>query len=118
VQDLAGPRPGGDERVVAAHPGVAAGGALLEGAFGLAEEAVDVDRQASGAGAGARCPGTLDRLREHPVELAHVAEGEGAQEGAQGGGRHRLVAEQRLAGPAAQHVCVVDRVGAGDDRVD
>jgi hypothetical protein len=47
-----------------------------------------------------------------------VAEGEGAQEGAEGGGRHRLVAEQRLAGAGAQHVCVFDRVRAGGDRVD
>ena len=33
---------------------------------------------------------------EHPVELADVAEGEGPQERAQGGGRHHPVTEHRL----------------------
>ena len=86
--------------------------------FGLAEEAVDVDDQALSAGAGARIPGALDRLAQDPVELAHVAKGEGAQEGSKRGGGHRLVAEHHLSAAAAQHLCVLDRVRARRDRVD
>ena len=62
-------------------------------------------------GAGAQLPGALDRLAQHLVELAHVTEAEGAQEGAEGGGRHRLVTEQSLAAAGPQHVGVIARVG-------
>ncbi len=93
-------------------------GALLEGAFGLADEAVDVDYQAPCAWSRTRRPGALDRLARHQIELADVAEAEGAQEGAECRGRHRPVAEQGLGGAGAQHVCVLDRVSASRDCVD
>lgn len=44
-----------------------------------------------------------------------MAEGEGAQEGAQRGGGHHPVSEHHLAGSRAQHVGVVDVGAAGHD---
>jgi hypothetical protein len=52
------------------------------------------------------------------VQLADVAEGEGGQERAEGGGSHDPVAEHSGGLPSAQHVGVVDAVGAGHHRVD
>jgi hypothetical protein len=52
-----------------------------------------------------------------PAELADVAEGERAQERAQGGGGHHPVAEDLAGGAGAQYVGVVDAVAAGDHRL-
>ena len=46
--------------------------------------------------------------REHRVELTDVAEGEGPQECAQGGGRHHPVTEDRPGGARTEHVGVID----------
>jgi hypothetical protein len=47
-----------------------------------------------------------------------MAEGEGPQERAEGGGGHHPVGKHGLAGPRAQHVSVVDVGPAGDDGMD
>jgi hypothetical protein len=75
VQYLAGFRARGDDRVVAALARVAEPRALLGVAEDLADEAVDVDRQAPRARSGAGLPRARERLGEQPVELAHVPEG-------------------------------------------
>jgi hypothetical protein len=53
-----------------------------------------------------------------PVELAHMPEGERAQERAQRGGCHDAVAEHLAGGAAAQQVGVVDAVATRDHGVD
>jgi hypothetical protein len=117
VQDLAGVRARGEQRVVAELAGVAVAGALLGVAVDLADEGVDVDHQPPGAGAGTRGPGAPQQLAEHAVELAHVPECEGAQERPQRGGRHRPVAEHRLGPAGAQDLAVIDAVRAEQHRV-
>jgi hypothetical protein len=51
-------------------------------------------------------------LLDDLVELTDVPEAEGPKEGAEGGGRHYLVAEHLLGLTGPQHPAVVDRVGA------
>jgi len=117
VQDLAGLGARGQQRVVAEHFGVAVGGALLEPAADLAEKRVDVDHQSVRAGAGPGPPGASERLAEHAVELAHVTEGESAQEGAERRGSHHPMAKDLARRARAQQVAVVDRVRPGEDRM-
>ena len=62
VQRLARVGAGGEDRVVAEQPRVAVGGALLQAAADLADEAVDVDHQPPVAGPGAGLPRALKRL--------------------------------------------------------
>ena len=59
-------------------------------------------------GPGSERPGPAQRLGEDGVELADVAEGEGAQERPERRRRHDPVSEHRRRGPRAQHVGVVD----------
>src|SRR5680860_1157124 len=61
--------------------------------------------------------GALERLTQQLVELAYVPEGERPQEGAERGGRRNPAAEQPVRATGAQHVCIVDRVGAEHHRV-
>jgi len=98
--------------VVATHPRVAEGRALLLGTEHLADERIDIDDQAPLAGAGPRSPGALKCLGQDAVELADVPETKRPQECPERRRRSDLVAEH-LAGPArAQHVAVVDGIGA------
>ena len=80
VHDLAGVSPGGQQRVVAAHLGVAEARALLVVAVDLADRGVDVEHHRPVARAGAHGPGPAQRLARDDVELAEMTEGERAQE--------------------------------------
>jgi len=54
--------------VVAQQPRAAVGGALLQAAADLADEAVDIDHEAIGARARAGLPRALDRPAQQRVE--------------------------------------------------
>jgi hypothetical protein len=110
MQRLARVRPGGEDRVVAQQLGVPVGGALLQPAADLADEAVDVDHQPPVAGAGARPPGALDRHPEQPVELAHVPERKRTQKRPQRRRRRQPAPKQPPRAPGTQNVAVVDAV--------
>jgi hypothetical protein len=114
VQRLARIGAGGEDRVVAEQPGVAVGGALLED---LADEAVDVDHQPPAAGPRAGPPRPLDRPPQQRVELAHVPEGERAQERAERRRGGDPATQQPPGAPGPQHVGVVDAVGAQHHRI-
>jgi len=96
-------------------PGVAAAGARLGVAVGLAQRVIDVEvGQLVGTGQQRHLPGQGDQQPgRHRVELTDVAEGEAAQERPQRRGRphpgeqpaHRAVPQQRH---------VIDRVRPGD----
>ena len=116
MQRLAGVRARGQNRVVAQQVRVAVGGALLEPAADLADEAVDIDDQAIIAGTRAGLPGTLERLAEQRVELAHVPERERPQKRPQRRRRRQPAAQQPPRAPGPQHVAVVDAVSAHDHR--
>ncbi len=73
VEDLAGVGPGGQDRVVAEHSGVAEGGALLGLADHLTDRGVHVDHQATRAGRGAHRPCPGERMAHDGFELADVA---------------------------------------------
>jgi hypothetical protein len=116
VQDLAGVGARGQDRVVAEQMRVAVGGALLEPAAHLADEAVDIDHQPAVAGPGPGHPRALERLCEQPVQLADMTEGERAQERAQRRRRRQPAAEQPVRTSRPEHVGVVDAVGAKHHR--
>jgi len=84
----------------------------------LDDRRVEVDRQRLRARAGASCPRSPNDRLEGAVELAHVAEGERAQERPQRRGGDHPLPEHALRLAAAQHVGVVDRVTADKRRVD
>ncbi len=112
MQDLAGVRPRGQERVVAAPAGVAERGALLGAAEHLANERVDIDHEALVARAGASLPGTSQRVCQNAIELADVPERQRAQERAKRRGRGNLMAEQLPGPPGSQQTTVIDAVRA------
>jgi hypothetical protein len=118
VQHLAGVGPGGQQRMIAEGVGVAVGGALLVVAVHLAHRGVKVHGHRPVTGASTSRPRAREELLGEPIELADVAEGEGAQEGPQGGGGHDPVAEYLAGGAAAQQVGVVDAVPTRDHGVD
>jgi hypothetical protein len=74
VQDLAGPSPGGQQRMKPQHPGVAVGGALLGVAVDLTDRGVDVDEHRRIARSCSRLPRAGERRLGHLVELADVPE--------------------------------------------
>jgi hypothetical protein len=78
VQHLTAVGAEGEQRVVAQPVGVAVAGVLLVIAVDLADGGVHVHGQRPVAGAGAGRPGPAEDLAGHLVELADVAEGEGA----------------------------------------
>jgi len=117
MEDLASAGAGGDHGVIAPHLGVAEGRTLLVVAVDLADRGVDVDGHRAGARASAGCPRPGHHQLGHPVELADVAEGEAAQEGAERGRCHHPVAEDLVGRGAAQDVGIVDEVPTGDHRV-
>ena len=114
VQHLAAAGPGCQQRVVAEGSGVAVAGTLLGMPVDLHDGGVGVDGHRAVAGSGARRPRAGQRALGELVELAGVAEGEGAQERADRGRRHDPVAQHAGGGPAAQQVGVVDAVATGD----
>jgi hypothetical protein len=98
--------------------GVAVGGALLEAAADLADEAVDIDHQPAVARAGTGLPRALNRPAQQRVELTDMPERKRAQKRPQRR-RGRDPAPEQSARPAsAQHAGVVDAVGAEHHRVD
>jgi hypothetical protein len=84
----------------------------------LTDEAVDVDDQAPAARSAAGRPGTPERLAEHPVELAHVPEGERPQERPQCRRRRDAMAQHSTDAPRAHDVAVIDRIGPQQHRRD
>jgi hypothetical protein len=96
--------------MVAELAGVAVGGALLVVAVHLDDGGVHIDRHGPVAWSGARRPRPGQDLLGEPVELAGVAEGEAAQERADGGRCQHPVAQHLAGGPTPQHVDVVDAV--------
>jgi len=103
------------QRVQALDPGVAAAGALLGVAVGLAQRVIHIDvGQLVGAGQQRRLTGQVDQQpRRHGVELTDMTEGERAQERPQ---RRRRPdpGEQPLHRTVPQQAHVLDRVRAGD----
>ena len=77
-----------------------------------------VDGEWRVAGSGAGLPGPGQQLAAHPVQLADVAPGEAAQEGAQGGWRFDYAAESAGRPAGAQRIGVVDAVAARQRRGD
>jgi hypothetical protein len=87
-------------------------------AVDLADGGVQVDGHRPITGARTGRPRPREELLGEPVELADVAEGEGAQEGPQGGGGHDPVAQHLAGGATAQQVGVVDAVPTRQHRLD
>jgi hypothetical protein len=101
VQHLAGVGAGGQQRMVAEHLGVAVGRPALGVAVDLADGGVHIDGDRLLGGAGPSGPRAGEQGLGHAVELADVAEGERAQERADGGWGHHLVAEHLGGGARA-----------------
>jgi hypothetical protein len=112
-EHLAGVGAGGQQRVVAELAGVAVAGATLVVAVDLTDGGVHIDghRRLAGSGTGCPCPGQ-DGLGD-PIELADVAEGEGAQERPQRRWRQHPMAQQLGGLGGAEHIGVVDAVRPG-----
>jgi hypothetical protein len=116
VQHLPGVSPGGQQRVVAEHSGVAVGGALLGLAVDFTDRRVQIDRHRSVTGTGAELPGPPDRLADHPIELADVPEGERPQERAQRRRRHHFERQHLVGCSGTQPVGVIDVTPSREDR--
>ncbi len=91
MEHLAGVGSRGEEGVIAEHVGVAIARPTLGLAAHLADGRVEVDDHLGRPGPRAERPGSSQRLGEHGVELADVAEGEGAQERPERRRRHHPV---------------------------
>ena len=118
MEDLTGGRPHGEQRVVAEDLGVAIGRALLRLAVHLDDGRIQVDRHRVRTRTRPERPGPPDRLGDHLVELADVAEGEGPQERAERGGRHDPERQNPPCRPGTQAIRVVDVARPGEDRRD
>jgi hypothetical protein len=117
MQHLARARAGREDRVVAALARIAEAGALLLGTVHLPDEGVDLDHKTLAAGSRADRPGSPDRHRQQPLQLAHMPEAERAQEDAERRGRQHALPKQHLPTPGPQHVAIVDRIGAKRHRL-
>ena len=113
VEDLARVGPGGDQRVLPEYAGVAIGGPLLLLPIDLLDGGVDVDDHRVIARTSAERPCSGQHLLSEGVELADMAEGEGPEERAEGGGGHYVVSEHAAGRSRTQHVAVVDALGTG-----
>ena len=117
-QDLAGPRAGRHQRVIAEPFRVAVRGALFVFAVNLTDRRVQIHDQRPVAGAGASGPRPPERSAQHGVELADVTERERPQEAAHCGGGHHLERQHPLGCPGPQHVDVIDVGRPGEHRRD
>ena len=87
-EDVAGAGGHCEEGVIALHAGVpVVRGALFGQPVCFADRRVKIDREGVGARSGTRRPGAGEELPAHPVELAHLAPAEAAQERAERRGR-------------------------------
>jgi hypothetical protein len=118
MQHLAGVGPGGQQGVVAEHPGIAVGRALLGVPVDLTDGGVHTHRQRLLAWSGSCRPGAGEDLFSEAVQLPNVAEGEGPQERSQRGGRQHPVAEHRRGRAGPQQLGVVDAVPTRHQGVD
>ena len=84
MQYLAGVGSGGQQRMVAEHPGVAVGRALLGMPVDLTHGRVHIHRQRPSTRSGTGRPGPGEDLFGQPVQLTDMPEGEPAQERPQG----------------------------------
>ena len=116
-QHVSGSRGNGQQRMIASLAGVVVmARSLLAQTVGLADGGVQVDRQRRVSGACPGVPGTRQQFPAHPVQLAHVAPPEAAQECPQGGWRLDRT-PQHSPGPAgAQRVRVVYAVAPSQSR--
>ena len=113
-QHVAGAGGHGQQRVIAPLAGIAVvARPFLGQSVGFADGGVQVDGEWCVARAGPSGPGTGQQLPAHPVQLAHVAPPEAAQEGAQGGRRLDHAPQHRGGPPRAQRIGVVDAVATG-----
>lgn len=117
MEDLAGPGPRGQQRVVAQHPGVGVGSAALGGPVDLADRGVDVDDQHVVAGTGARGPRPFDSSPHHGFELADMTERERPQERAQRGRGQHPVTQHPPGRARSETVAPINRVGLVDHGV-
>jgi hypothetical protein len=118
MQHLAGVGAGGDQRVVAAHAGVAEPSTLLLAAEHLADERIDIDDRALACRAGACSPRAGERVAQDAVKLADMPEREGTQERPERRWRRNCVAEDLTGSAGAQQIAVVDAVRAQRHRRD
>ena len=116
-QHLSGARGDGQQRVIAPLARVVVAlRALLGQPKRLAEGGVQVDGQRIIAGTRPSGPGPSQQLPAHPIQLAHVAPPEAAQEGSQRGRRLDYTAQHPIGSPCAQRVGVGDAVATGQCR--
>lgn len=111
--------PGGhrEQGVVAAHASVAVvSGALFLEAVRLADRQVEIDRQGASAGTRAGRPRPRQQEPADPIELAHMAPAETAQERPEGGGRLHGEAQHPARATGSQRAGVVDGVAARQRR--
>ena len=99
-QHLSGARGDGQQRVIAPLARVVVAlRALLGQHKRLAEGGVQVDGQRIIAGTRPSGPGPSQQLPAHPIQLAHVAPPEAAQEGSQRGRRLDYTAQHPIGSP-------------------
>ena len=91
-------------------------GVLLGQSKGLADGGVQVDGQRPSIRSGTGGPRPGQQLPAHPIQLAHVAPPETAQEGAQGGRRLDHAADGASGPAGAQHVGVVNAIAPSQRR--
>jgi hypothetical protein len=113
VQHLPGVGTCGEDRVIPQQLRVPVGGALLQTAAHLTDEAVDIDHQPFLPGTGTGTPRPEKRLSEQRIELAHVPEGEHAHERPNRRGRRYQATQQPSGTAGPQDLAVVDAVRAG-----
>lgn len=80
MRGLAGVRSRGEQRVVTQDVGVAVAGTFYLVSEHFTDRGVDVDGHGLVARTGPEGPGARQQHLGHPVQLAHVAEGEAAKE--------------------------------------
>ena len=108
VQHLTAVGPGGEQRVIAEHVGVAEPGTLFLFAVDRTDRRVDVDHQRIGAGTGTGRPRPLQGLADDGFELADMPEREGTQERPQRRRRHHPMTEHPGGRAGTQQVGVID----------
>ena len=95
---------------------VVALGSLLAQAVGLADGGVQVDGQGLIARSSPSGPRSGQQFSAHPIQLAHVAPPEAAQEGAQRGRRLHRTPQHPFGAPSAQRVGIINAITTSQGR--
>ena len=112
-QHVAGAGGDSQQRVIATGAGTAVvSRSLLGQSIGFADGGVEVDGERPVAGSRPSGPGPCQQLPAHPIQLAHMAPSEAAQEGAQGGWSLDHAAENTGRSTGTRRIGVVDAVAA------